>query len=245
MLEAAVSDVLDEDWADRTTVGWFLALPFVAAIGIGAIVDRQLAVPIGAVGLLLLIGYGRHVVLGSVVDPELPAIDEFTSFATSVLVGGLVVAGLVGLPTGLAVFVLWTDASPIATAVSELTAATIAAVVFLAGAYLTPAALAVSGRRRGVADSPAGDRSASRTGALVAIVWSRNYGIATLQAILALFAIGAATLMLIVTVFGLAVLPAVVYLAVAVSARRYAYAVDRALDPRAVDELEERTVSWL
>src|SRR6056297_118544 len=107
MLEAAVSDVLDEDWADRTTVGWFLALPFVAAIGIGAIVDRQLAVPIGAVGLLLLIGYGRHVVLGSVVDPELPSVDDIGGLTASILVGGIVVIGLVVVPTGLAVLVLW------------------------------------------------------------------------------------------------------------------------------------------
>ncbi|ELZ09130.1 hypothetical protein C479_12112 [Halovivax asiaticus JCM 14624] len=245
MLEAAVSDVLDEDWADRTTVGWFLALPFVAAIGIWAIFDHQLSVPIGTVGLLLLIGYGRHVVLGSVVDPELPAVGDIGGLATSVLVGGAVVIGLVGVPTGLAALALWADVSPIATAVTELTAATVVAVVFLTGAYLTPAVLAVSGRRLRVADSPAGDRRVSRTGALVAIVSSRDYAVATLQAILALFAIGAATLMLIVTVFGLAVLPAVVYLAVAVSARRYGYAVDRVLDPRAVDELEDRTVSWL
>lgn len=239
MLEAAVTDAVADDWQYRTGVGWFLALPLVLAIPAWLSFASPLAIPLGLAGGAALLGYARRILVRSVVDPSLPAVDDWIALGRSIVVGGLLVAVLVGLPTGLAALVAVTGASPVSGAVSELTAASLVAMAFVASAYVTPAALAVSGR--------AGARRSrgSRGSAIVAVVASRDYFVATLQAILLLFTVGAATLMLLVTVFGLVFLPAVVFFAVVLIARRYAYAVERALAPSAFAELEERTMPWL
>ncbi|MFC3956857.1 hypothetical protein [Halovivax cerinus] len=261
MLEASVFDALDEDWEHRTTVGWFLALPFVASIAIGVAIDPTLAVPIGVLGVLLLVGYGRRILLASVGEPSLPSPGDVVPLVQSAAVGASVVTLLVVIPGGSVVAALWAEASPFSPAVSELIAATIAAVVLAAGLYLTPATLAVSGRSRPRVDadstdhtdarrrlpqsSAPGHRVSARVSAMATIASSRDYVVATLQAILFAFTAGATTLMLLVTVFGLVLVPAVVFLATVVATRRYAYAVDRALDPAVVESIDDRTVSWL
>lgn len=237
-----MTDAVGDDWQYRTGVGWFLALPLVLAAPVWLSFESVLAVPLGVAGGVALIGYVHRVLAESVADPSLPPVDDWIALGRSAIVGTLIVAVLVGLPTGVAAVALLTDASPVAAAVSPLVGVSVVGLVFVVGAYLTPAALAVSGGSS--ADrSPGGGRSPRS--AIGSIVTSRDYVVATLQAILVLFTIGAVTLMLVVTVFGLVFLPAVVFFALVLIARRYAYAVDRALDPSVIEGLEERTMPWL
>lgn len=243
MLEAAVTDAVGDDWQHRIGVGWFLALPLVLAAPVWLSFESILAVPLGAAGGIALVGYGRRILAASVADPSLPPVDDWIALGRSAIVGTLIVAVLVGLPTGLAGVALLTDGSPIAAAASPVVGVSVVALVFVAGAYLTPAALAVCGGSSGVDRLSGGGRSPRS--AIGSIVTSRDYVVATLQAILVLFTIGAATLMLVVTVFGLVFLPAVVFFGLVLAARRYAYAVDRALDPSVIEGLEERTMPWL
>lgn len=236
-----MTDAVGDDWQYRTTVGWFLALPLVASLAVWFAFESPLAVPLALGGVSILVGYGRRILVASVVDPSLPAVDDWLALVRSTAVGAVIVAALVGVPTAVAAVTVASAASPVAPAVSELAAAAIVGTVFVATAYLTPAALAVSGAQSAGGDHP---READRR-AIGAIVTSRDYVVATLQAILVLFTVGAAVLMLAVTVFGLVFLPAVVFLAVVLIARRYAYAIERALAPSVIEGLEERTMPWL
>lgn len=234
-----MTDAVGDDWRYRTTVGWFLALPLVASLPLWFAFESPLAAPLALAGAFVLVGYGRRILVRSVADPALPAVDDWGALSRSILVGSAIVLGLLVAPTALVGFALLADASPVAPGVSDLAAVSVVGIVFVAGAYLTPATLAVSCR------SDSREVPRPRRSAVATIVASRDYLVATLQAVLILFTIGAATLMLLVTVFGLVFLPAVVFFALVLSARRYAYAVDRALAPAVIDGLEERTMPWL
>lgn len=238
-----MTDAVGDDWQYRTTVGWFLALPFVASLAVWLAFESPLAVLLALGGASVLVGYGRRILVASVVDPSLPAVDDWLALARSTAVGAVIVAALVGVPTAVAAATVAADASPVAPAVSELAAVAIVGSVFVATAYLAPAALAVSGAPSAGVDRHRGGERRRR--AIGAIVTSRDYVVATLQAIIVLFTVGAAVLMLAVTVFGLVFVPAAVFLAVVLIARRYAYAIERALAPSVIEGLEERTMPWL
>lgn len=241
-----MTDSLRGDWQYRTGIGWFLALPLILALPAWFSFDSFVAIALGLVGIFVLVGYGRRILVASVVDPALPAVDDWVALGRSVVVATVVLCAFVALPTVVVGLALWVDASPMADAVSDLAAVTITGIAFATGAYLTPAVLAVSGRPRATSGSGTRRRLGStRRAAVGSVVTSRDYVVATLQAVLISFTVGAATLMLLVTVFGLVFLPAVVFLALVVTARRYAYAVDRALDPSTIEALDERTMPWL
>ncbi|WP_254862084.1 hypothetical protein [Halovivax gelatinilyticus] len=235
MLEAAIADALDDDWKRQTVVGGGVVAVALLPVAGGFLTEPWLA--LGAiVPALVLLGYATRV-LATPVGDAVPVVSEWAELSRATVRGTLVVAGLVAVPPAVIAFVLGLDVfgNPVPAFAPVWLTATLAGVASVLGAYLAPATLAVDRRRIRSSPTDAGGTVST----VSSIATSRDYVVATLQAVLLWFTALASGVMLLVTVFGLLLVPGVLFVALVVVSRRYAYAVDRVLDPASVESRED------
>lgn len=222
MLEEAVSYAVRGDWRRRTVRGGALVFVGLLIVAAAALVEPTLAVAALAPAIPLA-GYALRV-LGDPIGPgEPPAVDGLADLLRAGLAGAAVWTGYAVLPAALVAALLGaTMGTGDATGFWTLAGAT--GSILAVGAYLAPAAVAAA-VRTGSIDGATDWRS------VASVASGRAYFAATLQSIVVWFVAAGVTVMLLVTVFGLVLVPGLLFLALVVVARLYALAVVATIDP--------------
>ena len=238
MLEAAVADTLAGERNPRLVRGSLLSAPVVVAIPAAALFE-PLLVLLAVPSAVLLAGYVGSVFSTPLATPAVPPLTDWPELLRTGVVVKTIWIGLVAVPT-LSVGALLTiefAGNPLAPQSGFWLDVSVVGLVFVVGSYVTPAVVLAR-----LSPDLGTDRPTFRTARSVAT--SRAYVVASLQAVLIAVTAGGVVIMLLVTVFGLVLVPTAVFLAVTVITRRYAYAAVAAVDPTLYATLEEPSLSW-
>ena len=238
MLEAAVADALAGERNRRLVRGSLLSAPIVIAIP-AAILFEPLLVILAIPPAIVIVGYVVRVFSTPLAAPTVPPIDTWGRLVRDGLIATAIWLGIVGIPTlavgaAMTIEVAGNPLAPLTTFWFDVIAI---GLVFVLGSYVTPAVLLAT-----VAPDLADDRSVGTT--VQSLLTSRAYAVATLQAILLAVTAGGVAIILLVTVFGLVLVPTAAFLTITVIARSYAYAAVATVDPALYATLEEPSLSW-